>query len=150
PGQGVKSNLTPGSNCGGSTNETTPIGIAHLFLTSLRLGSKAHPQRREPHAELISEGLRLFPGRKVAALGELVEVDEILVGALGPTPRSLVDFLREDTYGSRNGDVVVVEEGAFVFHIETSAGHARVRQPGEGDVVEDVVPCEVAVGSPSR
>src|SRR4029453_7267905 len=50
--------------------------------------------------------------------------------------------------GSRNGDVVVVEEGALVFHIETSAGHARVRQPGEGDVVEDVVPREIAVRLP--
>ena len=38
--------------------------------------------------------------------------------------------------------------GALVFLIETSAGHARVRQPGKGDVVEDVVPCEVAVGLP--
>ena len=75
-------------------------------------------------------------------------MDEIVVGALGPTPRSLVDLLREDAYGSRNGDVVVVEEGALVFHIEPSAGHARVRQPGKGDVVEDVVPCEVAVGLP--
>src|SRR4026209_15354 len=108
----------------------------------------SRPRRLEPHAQLIYEELRLFPGRKVAALGELVEVDEILVGALGPTPRSLVDLLREDAYGSRNGDVVVVEEGAFVFHIETSAGHARVRQPGEGDVVEDVVPSQVAVGLP--
>jgi hypothetical protein len=47
----------------------------------------------------------------VAAPGELVEVDEILAGALGPTPRSLVDLLREDAYGSRNRDVVVGEEG---------------------------------------
>ena len=75
-------------------------------------------------------------------------MDEIVVGALGPTPRSLVDLFREDAYGRRNGDVVVVEEGALVFHIETSAGHARVRQPGEGDVVEDVVPGQVAIGLP--
>src|SRR3954452_25129810 len=75
-------------------------------------------------------------------------MNEIVVGALGPTPRSLVDLLREDAYGSRNGDVVVVEEGTLVFLIETSAGHARVRQPGKGDVVEDVVPCEITVGLP--
>src|SRR4029453_17014398 len=65
-----------------------------------------------------------------------------------PTPRSLVDLFREDTYRSRNGDVVVGEEGALVFRIETSARHARVRQPGKGDVVEDVVPGQVAVGLP--
>ena len=76
---------------------------------------------------------------------DLVEVDEILVGALGPTPRSLVDLLREDADGGRNGDAEVVEEAALGFLIEASARHARVRQPGEGDVVEDVVPCEVAV-----
>src|SRR5688572_17760639 len=84
----------------------------------------------------------------MTALGKLVEVDEILVGALGPAPRSLVHLFREDADGGRNGDVVVVEEGALVFHIETSAGHARVRQPAERDVVEDVIPCEVAVGLP--
>jgi hypothetical protein len=33
-------------------------------------------------------------------------------------------LFREDADGSRNGDAVVVEEGALVFHIETSAGHA--------------------------
>src|SRR5688572_7878853 len=75
-------------------------------------------------------------------------MDEILVGALGPTPRSLVDLFGENANGGRNGDVEVVEEGALVFSIETSAGHTRVRQPGEGDVVENVVACEVAVGFP--
>src|SRR4030095_9451687 len=74
-------------------------------------------------------------------------MDEIVVRALGPTPRRLVDLFRENADGSRNGDVVVVEEGALVFRIETSAGHTRVRQPGESDVVEDVVPGQVAVGS---
>jgi hypothetical protein len=61
----------------------------------------------------------------VAALGELVEVDEILVGALGPTPRSVIDLFRDDADGCRNGDGVVVEEGALVFLIETSAGRKQ-------------------------
>src|SRR4029450_9232196 len=75
-------------------------------------------------------------------------MDEIVVGALGPTPRGFVHLFRENATGGRNGDVVVVEEGALVFHIEPSAGHARVRQPGKGDVVEDVVACEVPVSLP--
>src|SRR4030095_15359098 len=75
-------------------------------------------------------------------------MDEIVVGALGPTPRSLVDLFRENANGGRNGDVEVVEESALVFHIETGTGHARVRQPGKGDVGEDVVPGQVAVGLP--
>jgi hypothetical protein len=74
-------------------------------------------------------------------------MDEIVVGALGPTPRSLVDLFREDADGSRNRDVVVVEEGALVFHIEPSRRNPRVRQPAEGDVVENVVPRQVAVGT---
>ena len=80
------------------------------------------------------------------AFGDGVEMDEIAVGALGPTPGSLVDLFGKDAHGGRNGDVVVVEEGALVFDIEPSAGHARVRQPGEGDVVEDVVAGQAAVG----
>src|ERR1041384_1195887 len=75
-------------------------------------------------------------------------MNEVVVGALGPASRRLIDLFREDANGSWHGDVVVVEEGALVFHIETSAGHASVRQPAKGDVVEDVVTCEVAVGLP--
>src|SRR6202165_583573 len=75
-------------------------------------------------------------------------MDQFGIRPLCPAPRSLVDLFRKNANGGRNGDVEVVEEGALVFVIETSAGHARVRQPGKGDVVEDVVPCEIAVGLP--
>jgi hypothetical protein len=50
----------------------------------------------------------------VPAFGDGVEMDEIVVGALAPTPRGLVDLFRENADGRRNGDVVVVEEGALV------------------------------------
>ena len=73
---------------------------------------------------------------------------EIVVGALGPTPRSLVDLLRENANGSRNGDAQVVEKAAFKFGVEPSRRYSGVRQPGKRDVVEDVVPCKVAVGLP--
>src|SRR5262245_19055031 len=105
-------------------------------------------QRPETSAYFFYEELRLFPGGKVPAFGEGVEMNEIVVGSLSPTPRSLVDLFRKDAYGSRNGDVVVVEEGALVFDIEPSRRHPLVRQPGEGELVEDVFPCEVAVGLP--
>gem|GEM_PF-6403038 len=90
----------------------------------------------------------LFPGRKVAAFVEGVEMDEIVVSALGPTPRSLVDLFRENANGGRNGDAQVINKGALVFMRETRAGHARVRQPVVRNVVEDVVPCDVAIGLP--
>src|SRR5688572_18376140 len=75
-------------------------------------------------------------------------MDEIVVGPLRPTLRRVVDLLREDAHGRGNGNAEVIDVGALVFPVETSAGHARVRQPGEGDVVEDVVPGQVAVGLP--
>ena len=37
--------------------------------------------------------LRLFPGRKVAALGKRVEVDDLGIGPLGPTPRRGIDLV---------------------------------------------------------
>jgi hypothetical protein len=59
--------------------------------------------------------LRLFPGGKVPAFGEGVEMDEIVVGTLGPTPRSLIDLFRENANGGRNGDAQVINKGALVF-----------------------------------
>ena len=59
---------------------------------------------------LSRKQLRLFPGGEVPAFGEGVEVNEIVVGALGPTPRSLVDLFRKDANGGRNRDVVVVKK----------------------------------------
>ena len=103
-------------------------------------------QRLKTYTKLFYEELWLFPGRKVTALGGLVKVDELAVGALSPTPRSLVDLLRKNADGGRNGGLEVVEEGAPVLPIQPSAGHACVRQPGKGNVVEDVVPCNVTVG----
>jgi hypothetical protein len=57
----------------------------------------------------------------VPAFGESIEMDEIVVGALGPTSRSLVDLFRENANGGRNGDAIVIRIAALVFHIETSA-----------------------------
>src|SRR5512134_2968891 len=101
-----------------------PSAKRHLSFPDL-------PQRLEPCAEIAHQELRLFPRREMPALRVLLVEEQTGVGPLGPTPRSLVDLFRENAYGSRNGDLVVVEEGALVFHIETSGGHARVRQPAE-------------------
>jgi hypothetical protein len=47
------------------------------------------PQRLEPCAEIAHQELRLFPRREEPALVVLVVEDQIGVGPLGPTPRSL-------------------------------------------------------------
>jgi hypothetical protein len=59
-------------------------------------------KRFEGGAKFLTEEFRLFPGREVTAFVELVLVNQVGICPLGPTPRSLVQFVWEDTYGSRN------------------------------------------------
>src|SRR5690349_15293488 len=121
--------------------------------SSGRLG-KAPPaprfltQRPKAGTDLVCQKLWLFPSGKMSALGEDIEVEEIVVGALRPTPWSLINLLREDADGSRYGDAQVVEKAALELRVEPSGRHPGVRQPGQRDVVEDVVPRKVAVGLP--
>jgi hypothetical protein len=42
------------------------------------------PQRFESPTEFLSEKLRLLPRREMAALVDLVEIDQVAIGALGP------------------------------------------------------------------
>ena len=49
----------------------------------------------ERGTELGSKELRLFPGREVTALIDLVEINEIAVGAPGPCLRGAIDLLAE-------------------------------------------------------
>jgi len=56
----------------------------------------------------------------VVALADFVEVDEVGVGLLGPTPRRLIELSREDAHGSRNRDALDVEEAELVLSVETS------------------------------
>jgi hypothetical protein len=68
---------------------------------------------------------------------------------LCPTPGRWLQFIREDAYRNRNGDAFGIEiPFSPILPIETGARERRVRQPGDRDVVEDVVACE-AVPSPS-
>src|SRR5450631_1498024 len=95
----------------------------------------------EAYAELFGEKLRLFPGSEMTALFNLVVVDEIGIGPLCPTPRSWIQLVRKYADGNRDGDAFGIEipEFAPILPIETGTGKRRIRQPGDGDVVEDVV-----------
>ena len=79
----------------------------------------------------------------MAALVELVVVDEFGIRPLGPAPRGWIEFVREDAHGNRNGDPFdafdAEERRELVLPIETGGRKRRVRQPGDCDVVEDVV-----------
>src|SRR3954453_9323852 len=69
-------------------------------------------QRPQPVAELGGIQLRLLPGGEVTAAVNLVEVDEVGIRRLRPAPGSLVELVRENAYGHRNGDVADVGEAA--------------------------------------
>src|SRR6202140_1835934 len=67
-------------------------------------------------------------------------VDQFGKRLLCPAPRGWIEFVREDAHGNRDGDAFGIEiPFAPVLPIETGARKRRVRQPGERDVVEDVV-----------
>src|SRR5258708_353675 len=56
-------------------------------------------------------------------------------------PRDWIETVREDAHRNRDGDAFGTEipEFAPILPIETGARKRRVRQPGDRDVVEDVV-----------
>src|ERR1700722_6282689 len=77
----------------------------------------------------------------MTALFHLVVVDEIGIGLLCPTPRSWIQLVRKYADGNRDGDAFGIEIAklAPILPVETGARKRRVRQPGDRDVVEDVV-----------
>src|SRR5256714_3170007 len=67
-------------------------------------------------------------------------MDELWIGFFCPTPRSWIELVRKDAHGNRDGDAFGIEiPFAPILPIETGARKRRVRQPGDRDVVEDVV-----------
>src|SRR5229473_2690172 len=60
---------------------------------------------------------------------------------LCPAPRGWIEFVGEDAHGNRYGDAFGIEKPEFapILPIETGSRKCRVRQPGDRDVVEDVV-----------
>jgi hypothetical protein len=102
---------------------------------------KKLPQRSEARANLFRKEVRLFPGRKVPALGDLVEVNKPGVRPLRPAPRSRIEFVGKDAHGNGDGDAFDAEipEFAPILPIETGAGKRCVRQPRDRYVVEDVI-----------
>ena len=83
----------------------------------------------------------------MAASVEPVVVDEIVrVRLLRPASRGLVELVGEHADGEGDGDVLGVEEVRLVLPVEAGRGDPGVGQPVEGDVVQDVVSGEVALG----
>src|SRR5579862_8291217 len=97
------------------------------------------PQRSETRADLFRKELRLFPRREVAALGQLVVMDQFGIRPLRPTARAQIDLVRKGAYGNRDRNAFNTEVPEFVFPVEAGSGDPRVRQPGDRDVIENVV-----------
>ena len=78
----------------------------------------------------------------MTAFFHLVVVDELGIGPLCPTPRSLVEFVRKNAHGRRDGDALDAEKWKLVLKlpIEARHGNRRVGQPVQRDVVEDIIP----------
>src|SRR5579875_3058840 len=102
--------------------------------------------RSERRAELGREQPWLLPGGEMVAPVQLVEVDEVGVGPLGPAARDLVDLVREGAHRGRDRDALDVEEADRVLPVQAGGGNPGVRQPVERDVVQDLVPGQVADG----
>src|SRR5438045_7552894 len=67
-------------------------------------------------------------------------MDKFRIRPLRPAPRSWIELVGKDAHGRRDRDAFDGEERRpLVLPIETGAGKRRVRQPGDRDVVEDVV-----------
>src|SRR5260370_19815080 len=96
--------------------------------------------RSHPRGHFFSKGLGLSPSRKVPAFVELVVVDQFGIRPLRPTARAQIDLVRKGAYGNGDGNAFDTEIREFAFPVEACSGNRRVRQPGDRDVVEDIVP----------
>src|SRR5215469_7188398 len=93
-------------------------------------------ERPEARANFLRKELRLFPSREVPAPVQLVVVNELRIGALGETPRRLIELIGKDAHGDRDADALDAEERDLICEslpIEARSGYERVRQPGKRD-----------------
>src|SRR5688500_6000311 len=101
-------------------------------------------QGLEGGAKFLREDFRLFPCREMAALLGLVVVDEIRIRPNRPTFGSLKQLVRKGAHSDRDSDVLRREIVQFVLPVETRTGDGGLRQPGDGNVIENVVSGEAS------
>src|SRR5215475_13850320 len=91
----------------GAGSNRRPSAFQVISGRSIRLSDLTLPsaQCAERCAQFFGKQLRLFPGGEVAAPVGFVEVDQVVVGLLGPAARRLDVLLREHRDGRREGDV---------------------------------------------
>src|SRR5258708_12452052 len=86
-------------------------------------------ERSKRGTDLFREKFRLFPGRKVPALVQLVVMDEFGIRPLCPTPRGCIDLVWKDPHRNRVGDVLGVKKRYLFFPIAPTRLHPRIPNP---------------------
>src|ERR1700751_3701538 len=124
--------------------------IVRIVLTWVSSRSRS-AQLCERRAQLGREQLRLLPGGEVAAFVDLVEIDEVAVGTLGPTLRRAVDLAWKHRHCDRDRYVRGlltrgVQDRRGVLPVEPRGRNCAVRQPVERDVVQDRIACQASFG----
>src|SRR3954447_11464016 len=140
-----------GPRGGGGPHSVAPPHRGALPTERGHLHTREHrhlAKRAERSSHLGREELRLLPGGEVAAPVDLVEVREVGVGHLDPAARGSPDLVGErregDRYGRRrrglNGEAGPCSS---VLPVVPGGGASGAGQPVEGDVVDDVLLCQV-------
>src|SRR5262245_48488576 len=80
----------------------------------------------------------------MTALVDFVEVNKVAVGSLDPAPGRPPQLAGEDGKCRRNGDLPLIGD-ARVLPVEPCSGGAGVGDPVQGDVVENLVPSQLAL-----
>ena len=66
-------------------------------------------------------------------------MDQFGIRAFCPIPRTLIELVRERAHSNRDRHALDAEIGKFIFPVEPCSGKRRVRQPGDRNVIEDIV-----------
>src|SRR5918995_196691 len=110
-------------------------------------------QRGECGSHLLREELGLFPSGEVAAPIDLVEVADVGVDCIDPAARGPPDLAREGAEADRNRDLQRslpgrqgCRQGSSVLPVRPGRRGAGARQPVQRDVVDNVLPGEIACG----
>src|SRR5689334_22152672 len=108
-------------------------------------------QRPERRAHFGGEQIRFLPSGEVTALVHLVEVDDVGVRLLDPAARGTPDLPGERREADRNRDrrwslAVLTSIFLSFFPVRACSRRPGACQPIQRDVVDDVVPREIARG----
>src|SRR5579862_2898817 len=110
---GARLSIRPSAHVGGRAGASSAmaLGILPTPPEDTR-GSASAPQRFKRGAHLGNEISRLFPGRKMPTLGQLVVMEELGISLLRPALWRLVDFVGKRAHGDRDLDAAHIEETA--------------------------------------